>query len=589
MTNLTPTDQQKKVLVYDQGLPMTHKIKVYLWENRFLNLFKSPLLLMFFLGLVTSFGQERYGWVLAGVAGLFFAIKFLVQSQNQSQIRLCLLVFLYFFGYLGGGLYWFAYSTHAELDQFWWVIPFAALGLPAFLALFYTPLGMLLSRLKGYGVGVRVLSTVLFISFVDFVRSYIFTGLPWLLFGQMGDGAFLVDMAPLYALGGVHFVGLYFLLAVGFLVIGALHKQSKIKMFLNLGAVVILSQIPAFMRPFEAKLFPVQENTSTQPLDLVMVQPDIAQREKWDPAYISRNLRILMELSKAPRQQGSQQKEHDHPAIESTRKSQDQVQEKLFSVRKSRYYIWPEAALPSVLHQDQAYFYSRITSFMAPGDYLLTGTPRYFLNDEGARIYRNSLVILNAKGEQVFGYDKRHLVPFGEYVPLRSIFGNVIEPFVPGRQDYSPGHEQEENNGLNQYQNPLPGVVPLICYEAIFGNEVRAHVLAKKQPTFLLNLTNDGWFLDSSGPFQHLHISKIRAVELGLPLVRVAWRGVSAYVNYHGQELARIDYGVAEALEVQVDFKRRETFYLRFGEYIYFGVFAFLLIIVLGLSVRHKT
>ena len=143
----------------------------------------------------------------------------------------------------------------------------------------------------------------------------------------------------------------------------------------------------------------------------------------------------------------------------------------------------------------------------------------------------NSLVVLNDKGEIVATYDKSHLVPFGEYMPFRGIL--PVDKIAPSIGDFSsgPGPRTVDLPGV-------PPVSPLICYEAIFPGAV---IDETARPQWLLNVTNDAWYGFTSGPFQHLAIARTRAVEEGLPLIRVANNGVSAIVDPYGRVLRHLE------------------------------------------------
>jgi apolipoprotein N-acyltransferase len=163
------------------------------------------------------------------------------------------------------------------------------------------------------------------------------------------------------------------------------------------------------------------------------------------------------------------------------------------------------------------------------GGALLTGAPRLGQR-AGARVYHNSLLVLGPDGRTLGSYDKVHLVPFGEYVPLRAYL--PLPKLTQGASDFTPG------SGHRPIAVPgLPPVSVLICYEAIFPQEV---VKPGSRPAWLLNVTNDAWFGVSSGPYQHLASARLRAIEQGLPLVRAANTGVSVIVDPWGRTLKRL-------------------------------------------------
>ncbi|MBT7485291.1 MAG: apolipoprotein N-acyltransferase, partial [Rhodospirillales bacterium] len=191
------------------------------------------------------------------------------------------------------------------------------------------------------------------------------------------------------------------------------------------------------------------------------------------------------------------------------------------------------------------------------GGLTITGAIRGNDNSDTGRQIWNSLHAINSHGDIAGTYDKFHLVPFGEYVPFSSIL--KISKLTAGRTDFTPG------SGLSTLKLPgLPPVGPLICYEVIFPGAV---VDSRDRPDWLLNLTNDGWYGHSSGPYQHFASARLRAVEEGLPLVRVANTGISGVVDGYGRILARLDLGVSGVLDSPLPKKFfGTTFYAQWGD-----------------------
>ncbi|MBL8643310.1 MAG: apolipoprotein N-acyltransferase, partial [Rhodospirillaceae bacterium] len=169
-----------------------------------------------------------------------------------------------------------------------------------------------------------------------------------------------------------------------------------------------------------------------------------------------------------------------------------------------------------------------------PGALLITGVPRASVGQNGLEEIFNSMLVVRTNNSIAALYDKTHLVPFGEYLPLRGLI--PFRKLTEGTMDFSPGPGRTTVSVDN-----TPPFSPLICYEAIFSGEVTSPATADgARPLWLLNITNDSWFGDSSGPRQHLAEAQLRAVEEGLPLVRVANTGISAVIDPYGRVLSRI-------------------------------------------------
>ncbi|MEQ9447452.1 MAG: apolipoprotein N-acyltransferase, partial [Rhodospirillaceae bacterium] len=225
--------------------------------------------------------------------------------------------------------------------------------------------------------------------------------------------------------------------------------------------------------------------------------------------------------------------------------------------------VWPETAVPFNLWRDPNLL--RIVATAAPpGGSLVTGAPRYTSDGEGF----NALHVIDEDASIRETYDKVHLVPFGEYVPLADFLGGLNIAVARGGLSSGPG--------LTTLNLPgLPAASPLICYEVIFPGAVTDP--DGPRPGFLLNLTNDAWFGRSSGPYQHFASAKLRAVEEGLPLVRAANNGISAMVDPYGRVLGRLDLDEIAVLDAPLPVALKPTFFARWGNWI-------LLPLILGLA-----
>jgi apolipoprotein N-acyltransferase len=260
---------------------------------------------------------------------------------------------------------------------------------------------------------------------------------------------------------------------------------------------------------------------------LRIVQPSIPQTLKNDRAEREANFRRHLALSAAP----------------------GESSEPLTAV------IWPEAAAPPLLERfpEERLL---IASVLPPGALALVGSDRTDPLPARPEHFWNSMVAIDREGRILASYDKAHLVPFGEYVPMRSIL--PINKITPGTVDFSAGP------GPRTLHVPgLPAFSPLICYEAIFPG---AAIDPADRPQWLLALTNDGWYGLSSGPFQHFSIARARAVEEGLPLVRAANNGVSGVVDPYGRVVRRLGLDAVGYLDVALPQSLPPTLYESVGD-----------------------
>jgi apolipoprotein N-acyltransferase len=427
------------------------------------------------------------------------------------------------FGYFVFGLYWIAFALTVDLASFFWMIPFAVAGLPAFLGLFTGAATWGLSKLKLSGLG-GALAFALLWGLAEWLRGHVLTGFPWNLVGYAW-----FDWTPV--LQSVSVVGIYGLSLVTVLaaalpaaVIDRERGSWNRKGVIASGAAILALALVAA----GGALRLAQADAGTVPgVTLRLVQPNIAQADKWVPALWMDHFRRHLELSAGPGAEGV------------------------------THAIWPETAVPYRLAQD-ATARRAIGQVAPPGGLVLTGAPRTMPPGEPPQ-YWNSLFAITEDGAIAGTYDKAHLVPFGEYVPLRDIL--PIDRVVPGREDYSAGP------GPRTLDLPgLPPVGPLICYEAIFPGAVIDWREGTERPAWLLNITNDAWYGETAGPHQHFAIAATRAVEEGLPVVRVATTGVSGVVDAHGRVIAYLGLGEQGVVDAPLPQALEPTIYARMGD-----------------------
>jgi apolipoprotein N-acyltransferase len=226
-------------------------------------------------------------------------------------------------------------------------------------------------------------------------------------------------------------------------------------------------------------------------------------------------------------------------------------------VRDAQILIWPESAFPFFLARE-ADAMAQIAELLPRGTVLMTGSVRAPNGPPGARVSRayNSIYLIDHDGGVLSVYDKLHLVPFGEYLPFQAWMeklGFVQLTKVHG--GFIPGTVRRTMEVPN-----APSALPLICYEAIFPGNLAA---SGDRPGWIINLTNDGWFGNSTGPYQHLQQARLRAVEEGLPVVRAANTGISAVIDPSGRIVTRLELGIEGVLDASLPAALPPTLYAR--------------------------
>jgi apolipoprotein N-acyltransferase len=283
-------------------------------------------------------------------------------------------------------------------------------------------------------------------------------------------------------------------------------------------------------------------------ISLRLVQGNIPQDEKWDDAARMKILHRYLDLSAAPSTIIPPPAPDGKPPVTVT--------------------IWPESAMPFLLDAEPALRHE-LAGVIAPGGYLFTGAIRANLDDRGPdgrlRQFWNSLQVLDDQGRIVATYDKAHLVPFGEYMPFSQWL--PLRGFAASSIDFSTGP-----GAVSLHLPGIPAVSPLICYEAIFPGDVTSH---GDRPRWIVNITNDGWYGRSAGPYQHFAAAAVRAVEEGMPLARAANTGISGVVDSYGRVVASLRLGIPGMLDSPLPNALSEpTLYERLGDSLYFLMLA---------------
>ena len=441
-------------------------------------------------------------------------------------------------GYFIAGLWWVVNAILVDVARWWWAIPFAIAGLPMGLAFFWAA-GLWLWRRIGFTGPARVAALAALLGLTEWLRGWTFTGFPWnlpahawwpfdsvlqttALLGTYGLSVvtLVVAMAPAAGIDGVTgrvARGAWIWPAAALALVAAMAVGGHIR----LGAAPDIESAEA----------------NTPDVMLRLVQANFTQSEKWADALRVPNVQTQIDLTQI--------------------EGWDEV----------THVIWPETAVTFPV-SDRPDWLTGLAVAAPIGGYLITGAPRVTVGIDGRRRVHNSLLAVSPTAQVAASYDKFHLVPFGEYMPLQGLLSITGTDFTPGAGPQTIGLPG------------LPPFSPLICYEAIFPGEVTAPpasaagdaTTAPKQaqaagPAWLLNITNDAWYGDSPGPRQHLQIVRVRAIEEGLPLVRAANTGISAVFDGYGREVVRLGLGLRGVVDSPLPLPLEGgTLYAAFGE-----------------------
>lgn len=453
------------------------------------------------------------------------------------------------FGFFVAGLWWLGAAFLVEADKFAWAMPLGVVALPALLAVF-PALAFGLARLAWPAGARRILVLAIALTASEWLRGHVFTGFPWNLYGMMLAGQ--LHIAQFVSLAGIY--GLTLLaIAIGAApaMLGTAEGGSR-RWRAPLLAVLTL----VAMAGYGLWRIPPEPTPLVAGVKLRLMQPNLPQDAKFSPRNSEAILNQYLALS-------------DRATSPTT-----------LGVQDATHLIWPESAFPFLLGRTPAAL-SRIAALLPPQTTLITGAARAgeALPGESRPPIYNAIQVVDGEGAIVASYDKVHLVPFGEYLP--AIFDRLIRSVGLSEFVAVPGGFASGPHRASLAVRGLPPVAPLICYEAIFPGEVMPE--QGPRPGLMLNLTNDGWFGQTSGPYQHFAQARMRAIEQGLPLVRVANTGISGVIDGHGRVIASLPLGQQGVLDSGLPRSAVVTAYARYGD---LGLLVILLIF--SLFLRHR-
>lgn len=475
----------------------------------------------FLAGAFAVLGQAPYDFFAVSFVSfpvLVWLLDGATASPSAGRLRALIPAFAtgwwFGFGYFLAGLWWVGGALLVEADDFAWALPLAVLGLPAVLAFFYGFAAIVARLFWAGGLG-RIVALALAFGIAEWLRTIVFTGFPWNPVGFLAMPApVLMQSASIVGTMGMNVLAV-FVLAMPALLAAPRHRTLG----LSAAAVVIAAHAGfgfwTLSRP---------EGTAERALNVRIVQPSIDQSEKWDAGVRDRIFRTLLDLSAAERPDGK---------------------------GKPDLILWPETSIPFLL-TDRPDALVALGELLAPGQMLLAGIVR----EEGASAtggsprYYNSVVAINDAGEIVDAVDKVHLVPFGEYLPFQETLEDLgFQKIVALPLDFFAGAER--------HSITLPGGAkgaPFICYEIIFPELVAAGAAGAN---VIVSVTNDAWFGNTPGPYQHFRQAQIRAVENGIPVLRAANNGISGVIDANGRVVDALAIDARAAIDARVALDRR--------------------------------
>lgn len=458
-----------------------------------------------------------------------FPILYIYTEYSRSAKDAFFVGWWFGFGYWLIGIYWVAFSILTEADKFWWLVPFAVIGLPMMLAV-YTGIATVVTYLVPRQRWQKILVLAVMWVLSEMLRSYVIAfytlyGFPWNYIGYVWNVTnYTMQLGSVIGIFGLSLLTMIIALLPALAVTIKEEKGEYIISYMGIYKVMaVILTIIIIHSGFGVYRIHTTRLTMFEDMNIRLVQPNQTEHHKWHPVKKRAVVRKHIEMSQAP------------------------------GAEKMQAIIWSESSVPYAIEENKEVM-DEIKKAIPEGGILLTGAMRGERDESGE--YKNIYSTLHAIDNEggIRGvYDKYRLVAFGEYIPFRWML--PIDSIVGGT-DFSKGPGPQ-----TMITNRILPFSPLICYDAIFPQSV---VNKGKQADWMLNITNDAWFEKrlqltkdttlqlSTGPYQHFQMVRMRAVEQGISIVRVANTGITANITPLGQVVGSIPLGKEGILDTNL-------------------------------------
>jgi apolipoprotein N-acyltransferase len=469
----------------------------------------------------------------------FPAVLFMLEGiERKLRLQSFFLGWCFGFGYFIVTLHWIGFAFFVDAEAYLWMMPFAVGGLAAAMAVYWGLASLCVALSGRKGLPAALVFAVALVTF-EYLRGILFTGFPWAAPGLASDG--MGAVAQTASLWGMPTLTLLVVLwAVTWRFVLDVHSTRLHRVI----ALLIIATLPLCWAWGSYRL---QHGAvaNADGVTIRIVQPNISQDIKWRDENVQAIFAQLLEMSARAAPEGT-----------------------------PTHIIWPETAV-SFLIDESAVAKVELAKLLGGTKTLVTGTLRRDINTSGDdkenKVY-NSILTFDGSGNVVARYDKWRLVPGGEFLPFEWLleplgFRKVVK--VPGSFAAGPGPVSLAIPGA-----PHAGFG--VCYEAIFPDHF---VDPQKRPGWLINVTNDGWFGNSTGPYQHLAQARLRTIEQGLPMVRAANTGISAVIDPYGRIISSLPLSESGILDTGLPQSLPPTFFADYGELIFFSALLLLLVL----------
>ena len=494
---------------------------------------------LLFLGSLSSFSLPPYNFIFVNFItySLFLYLIILFKEKKLKMLNFFFLGFTFGYGYFVSSLYWVSHSLTFD-KQLTFFIPFVILGLPILLAIFYgLAVFAIHSFIKKDYVFLLIFSISL--SVFEYLRGILFTGFSWNLISY--SWSFSLENIQI-----LKFIGTYTFNFLSILIFSLYFNSLwpvKFKKILINSFFLFTILISNYL--FGKIIIKKSEFNLHNDLKVKIVQPNIDIAKTWGIENEKRNLITLLNLSRANK---------DEKTL----------------------IVWPEGMIQQTNPKDLYKYKDYFNKNFSKNHLVIVGVTNPSILGNKINFY-NSLVVLNNNADVVSVYNKIKLVPFGEFIPLENLLTKWgLKKITFGYSSFSSGNERKEIKIFNNLS-----FLPLLCYEIIYSGDLKRN---SKDYNFIINISEDGWFGDSIGPYQHLAQAVFRAVEQGVPVVRSTNKGMSAYISPNGKIINSLELNKSGFIDLRLSFLKGKTLFSLLENYIFY--FTILLSIIFVIA--HK-
>lgn len=482
------------------------------------SIYANKFLHAFLAGSLCSLAFAPFHFFIFSIISLSL-FYFLLEKNFKNKKEIFFLGLSFGYGYFLFGIYWIAISLLVDAANFAWLIPFCLTFIPLTLATYFGLFALsykkIIEKFKFNFTYQKILVFSLIWLVFEILRSILLSGFPWNLQGYtMLTSLEMSQIASIFSVYGLSF----FVCIISLIPALLINKKTADRIFLTILIILITANFIYGKNRLNTEL------NSDKNTKLRLVQANIKQDMKWDPREKYENFIKHIAMSNA-------NQNSDIKAI-----------------------IWSETSIPYILVNSDIELISHLRKAINPEQILISGALRPSFKDGEIDQVFNSTFTIDKNGVLDF-YDKNHLVPFGEYVPFQKYIP-FVEKITGGAGAFG------EGPGPKTLNTKYFSFSPLICYEVIFANKIINH---DKRPDLLVNTTNDAWFGNSSGPYQHLDAAIMRSIEYGISMARVANTGITAYIDPLGRIKNKINLNEENFIDVDFISAIDETIFSKYS------------------------